>query len=238
MAETPLESKHYPFFIHQASYCVSRVPNKIVSPAATPSIELHHRISPFPKAIASPDASNHLTIKLSPSRLVQTNQITLLPLSAFQETVFDLVPFFFSWPFSFSSSKSLTLLTMFIDSHMQTYTFLAHYATFYRVQLIIIAPLTIIHLTLIISSSPSSIIAPVMLIYTCPAYFQSCFPSGAVNCPFLHHFHYKPSSRLLLMSQSDHRTNSADLHRPDHFSRHFNGSFQYIAPPLLRQPYN
>jgi len=104
---------------------------------------------------------------------------------------------------------------------MQTYTFPAHYATSHRVQLIVIAPLTIIHLTLIISSSPSLIIAPVMLTYTCPAYFQSCFPSGAVNCSFLHHCHYKPLSRLLLMSQSDHCTNSADLHRPDHFSRHF-----------------
>jgi hypothetical protein len=129
-----------------------------------------------------------------------------------QEPVFDPVPFL---------SKSLTLLSTFICSPKQTYTFPAHYATFHRFQLIVIAPPTIINIKLIISSSTCSIIAPVMLIFTRPAYYQSHFPLVAVNCPFLYHRHHKPSSQLLLKSQLDHHTNSTDLHYPDHFSRHF-----------------
>ena len=50
MVEKPLISRYHSFFIHQAHYRISRAPKAIESPAGTPSIEGHHRISPIPKA--------------------------------------------------------------------------------------------------------------------------------------------------------------------------------------------
>jgi hypothetical protein len=227
--EKPLQSRYRLLFISQVPYRISRVPNTIVFPAATPSrTEAHCRISPIPKVIETPDAINYLILKLSPTRLAQTNQIAMRPPSALQEPVFNPVPFPCSRPFSPSStSKSLTLLPMFISSPKQTHTFPANYATFHWLQLIVIATPTIINLPLIISSSPSSIVAPVMLMYSRPTYFQSHFPLVAVDCPFLHHRHHKPSSRHILKSQLDHRTNS-------HFSCHFPtvAAYSFILPPL------
>jgi hypothetical protein len=138
----------------------------------------------------SPDAINHLIIKLSPTRIAQTNQIAILPMSAVQYPVFDPVPFHSSQPFSPSStSKSSTLLSTFIGSPKKTYTFPAHYTMFHWPQLIVIAPPTIMNLRLTLSSSPCSIIAPTIISKTCPSNGRETF---AKQTPSL----FYPSSTL------------------------------------------